>query len=31
LQLSKSLLDLGVNIQPNLQINDLVEQIWKLK
>jgi energy-coupling factor transport system ATP-binding protein len=27
LQLSKSLLDLGVNIQPNLQINDLVEQI----
>jgi hypothetical protein len=29
--LSKSLMELDVNIQPNLKINDLVEQIWKLK
>jgi hypothetical protein len=29
--LSKSLMELKLDIQPNLHINDLVEQIWKVK
>ncbi|MDR3257789.1 MAG: energy-coupling factor transporter ATPase [Mycoplasmataceae bacterium] len=31
LQLAKSLIGSGVNVQPSLKTNDLVEQIWKLK
>ncbi|MDR3330221.1 MAG: energy-coupling factor transporter ATPase [Mycoplasmataceae bacterium] len=31
LQLAKTLISQGVNIQPNLKTADLVEQIWKLK
>ncbi|MDR1991220.1 MAG: energy-coupling factor transporter ATPase [Mycoplasmataceae bacterium] len=31
LQLTKALMAININVQPNLQINDLVNEIWKLK